>query len=422
MTNVNSLFCTLLAKCCFFNLIFYQFCHSNSLLFFVHYSHLKQKQIERRFMQKLYSYLLLLSGAFLFIVFLLIVYLSFFTESFSGYSSHSIYKASAHTIAISQRHNTFSTAYDLPINISRKKTLSTNEKEYYYIAPAKKQAIGISIQASGSLSLKLYSQTGQSLNFSVKKEKHNYTLLPKETFDSMNGCFLQIANYQEKKISFSIKVFSKIKNKNSNTHNSNWQKNDKNTSSKNSSNQPKVKKNVFSKNHSNRLKSNKNSSSKSNSNSHKKKNTFSVNASNRSKPDNQNISNNNSNRSKPDNQNISNNNFNSSKSKNSFSSKKPSDKTKIKKNSSSGKLSTFTHENVNLNPHFLILRVNNVYKPDFDLTKNGTNISSISFYVTEPSVALYKNGKIYARSTGISILYCKDTKKNHTACMIVRVI
>lgn len=407
MPNVNSLFCTLLAKCCFFNLIFYQFCHSNSLLFFVHYSHLKQKQIERRFMQKLYSYLLLLSGAFLFIVFLLIVYLSFFTESFSGYSSHSIYKASAHTIAISQRHNTFSTAYDLPINISQKKTLSTNEKEYYYIAPAKKQAIGISIQASGSLSLKLYSQTGQSLNFSVKKEKHNYTLLPKETFDSMNGCFLQIANYQEKKIPFSIKVFSKIKNKNSNTHNSNWQKNDKNTSSKNSSNQPKVKKNVSSKNHSNRLKSNKNSSSKSNSNSHKKKNTFSVNASNRSKPDNQNISN---------------NNLNSSKSKNSFSSKKPSDKTKIKKNSSSGKLSTFTHENVNLNPHSLILRVNNVYKPDFDLTKNETNISSISFYVTEPSVALYKNGKIYARSTGISILYCKDTKKNHTACMIVRVI
>lgn len=378
MTNVNSLFCTLLAKCCFFNLIFYQFCHSNSLLFFVHYSHLKQKQIERRFMQKLYSYLLLLSGAFLFIVFLLIVYLSFFTESFSGYSSHSIYKASAHTIAISQRHNTFSTAYDLPINISQKKTLSTNEKEYYYIAPAKKQAIGISIQASGSLSLKLYSQTGQSLNFSVKKEKHNYTLLPKETFDSMNGCFLQIANYQEKKISLCIKVFSKSKNKKPNKSDSNQLKNNKNISSKNDLNSQK-----------------------------KKKNTFSVTASNRSKSDNQSISN---------------NNLNSSKSKNSFSSKKPSDKTKIKKNSSSGKLSTFTHENVNLNPHFLILRVNNVYKPDFDLTKNGTNISSISFYVTEPSVALYKNGKIYARSTGISILYCKDTKKNHTACMIVRVI
>lgn len=378
MPNVNSLFCTLLAKCCFFNLIFYQFCHSNSLLFFVHYSHLKQKQIERRFMQKLYSYLLLLSGAFLFIIFLLIVYLSFFTESFSEYSSHSIYKASAHTIAISQRHNTFSTAYDLPINISQKKTLSTNEKEYYYIAPAKKQAIGISIQASGSLSLKLYSQTGQSLNFSVKKEKHNYTLLPKETFDSMNGCFLQIANYQEKKISLCIKVFSKSKNKKPNKSDSNQLKNNKNISSKNDLNSQK-----------------------------KKKNTFSVTASNRSKSDNQSISN---------------NNLNSSKSKNSFSSKKPSDKTKIKKNSSSGKLSTFTHENVNLNPHFLILRVNNVYKPDFDLTKNETNISSISFYVTEPSVALYKNGKIYARSTGISILYCKDTKKNHTACMIVRVI
>lgn len=378
MPNVNSLFCTLLAKCCFFNLIFYQFCHSNSLLFFVHYSHLKQKQIERRFMQKLYSYLLLLSGAFLFIVFLLIVYLSFFTESFSGYSSHSIYKASAHTIAISQRHNTFSTAYDLPINISQKKTLSTNEKEYYYIAPAKKQAIGISIQASGSLSLKLYSQTGQSLNFSVKKEKHNYTLLPKETFDSVDGCFLQIANYQEKKISLCIKVFSKSKNKKTNKSDSNQLKNNKNISSKNDLNSQK-----------------------------KKKNTFSVTASNRSKSDNQSISN---------------NNFNSSKSKNSFSSKKPSDKTKIKKNSSSRKLSTFTHGNVNLNPHFLILRVNNVYKPDFDLTKNETNISSISFYVTEPSVALYKNGKIYARSTGISILYCKDTKKNHTACMIVRVI
>lgn len=378
MPNVNSLFCTLLAKCCFFNLIFYQFCHSNSLLFFVHYSHLKQKQIERRFMQKLYSYLLLLSGAFLFIVFLLIVYLSFFTESFSGYSSHSIYKASAHTIAISQRHNTFSTAYDLPINISQKKTLSTNEKEYYYIAPAKKQAIGISIQASGSLSLKLYSQTGQSLNFSVKKEKHNYTLLPKETFDSVDGCFLQIANYQEKKISLCIKVFSKSKNKKTNKSDSNQLKNNKNISSKNDLNSQK-----------------------------KKKNTFSVTASNRSKSDNQSISN---------------NNFNSSKSKNSFSSKKPSDKTKIKKNSSSGKLSTFTHGNVTLNPHFLILRVNNVYKPDFNLTKNETNISSISFYVTEPSVALYKNGKIYARSTGISILYCKDTKKNHTACMIVRVI
>ena len=378
MPNVNSLFCTLLAKCCFFNLIFYQFCHSNSLLFFVHYSHLKQKQIERRFMQKLYSYLLLLSGAFLFIVFLLIVYLSFFTESFSGYSSHSIYKASAHTIAISQRHNTFSTAYDLPINISQKKTLSTNEKEYYYIAPAKKQAIGISIQASGSLSLKLYSQTGQSLNFSVKKEKHNYTLLPKETFDSVDGCFLQIANYQEKKISLCIKVFSKSKNKKPNKSDSNQLKNNKNISSKNDLNSQK-----------------------------KKKNTFSVTASNRSKSDNQSISN---------------NNFNSSKSKNSFSSKKPSDKTKIKKNSSSRKLSTFTHGNANLNPHFLILRVNNVYKPDFDLTKNETNISSISFYVTEPSVALYKNGKIYARSTGISILYCKDTKKNHTACMIVRVI
>lgn len=378
MPNVNSLFCTLLAKCCFFNLIFYQFCHSNSLLFFVHYSHLKQKQIERRFMQKLYSYLLLLSGAFLFIVFLLIVYLSFFTESFFGYSSHSIYKASAHTIAISQRHNTFSTAYDLPINISQKKTLSTNEKEYYYIAPAKKQAIDISIQASGSLSLKLYSQTGQSLNFSVKKEKHNYTLLPKETFDSVDGCFLQIANYQEKKISLCIKVFSKSKNKKPNKSDSNQLKNNKNISSKNDLNSQK-----------------------------KKKNTFSVTASNRSKSDNQSISN---------------NNFNSSKSKNSFSSKKPSDKTKIKKNSSSRKLSTFTHENANLNPHFLILRVNNVYKPDFDLTKNETNISSISFYVTEPSVALYKNGKIYARSTGISILYCKNTKKNHTACMIVRVI
>ena len=378
MPNVNSLFCTLLAKCCFFNLIFYQFCHSNSLLFFVHYSHLKQKQIERRFMQKLYSYLLLLSGAFLFIVFLLIVYLSFFTESFFGYSSHSIYKASAHTIAISQRHNTFSTAYDLPINISQKKTLSTNEKEYYYIAPAKKQAIGISIQASGSLSLKLYSQTGQSLNFSVKKEKHNYTLLPKETFDSVDGCFLQIANYQEKKISLCIKVFSKSKNKKPNKSDSNQLKNNKNISSKNDLNSQK-----------------------------KKKNTFSITASNRSKSDNQSISN---------------NNFNSSKSKNSFSSKKPSDKTKIKKNSSSRKLSTFTHGNVNLNPHFLILRVNNVYKPDFDLTKNETNISSISFYITEPSVALYKNGKIYARSTGISILYCKNTKKNHTACMIVRVI
>lgn len=378
MPNVNSLFCTLLAKCCFFNLIFYQFCHSNSLLFFVHYSHLKQKQIERRFMQKLYSYLLLLSGAFLFIVFLLIVYLSFFTESFFGYSSHSIYKASAHTIAISQRHNTFSTAYDLPINISQKKTLSTNEKEYYYIAPAKKQAIGISIQASGSLSLKLYSQTGQSLNFSVKKEKHNYTLLPKETFDSVDGCFLQIANYQGKKISLCIKVFSKSKNKKPNKSDSNQLKNNKNISSNNDLNSQK-----------------------------KKKNTFSVTASNRSKSDNQSISN---------------NNFNSSKSKNSFSSKKPSDKTKIKKNSSSRKLSTFTHGNANLNPHFLILRINNVYKPDFDLTKNETNISSISFYVTEPSVALYKNGKIYARSTGISILYCKDTKKNHTACMIVRVI
>ena len=288
MPNVNSLFCTLLAKCCFFNLIFYQFCHSNFLLFFVHYSHLKQKQIERRFMQKLYSYLLLLSGAFLFIVFLLIVYLSFFTESFSGYSSHSIYKASAHTIAISQRHNTFSTAYDLPINISRKTTLSTNEKEYYYIAPAKKQAIGISIQASGSLSLKLYSQTGQSLNFSVKKEKHNYTLLPKETFDSMNGCFLQIANYQEKKIPFSIKVFSKSKNKKPNKSDSNQLKNNKNISSKNDLNSQK-----------------------------KKKNTFSVTASNRSKSDNQSISN---------------NNLDSSKSKNSFSSKKPSDKTLLPEN------------------------------------------------------------------------------------------
>lgn len=378
MPNVNSLFCTLLAKCCFFNLIFYQFCHSNSLLFFVHYSHLKQKQIERRFMQKLYSYLLLLSGAFLFIVFLLIVYLSFFTESFSEYSSHSIYKASAHTIAISQRHNTFSTAYDLPINISQKKTLSTNEKEYYYIAPAQKQTIGISIQASGSLSLKLYSQTGQSLNFSVKKEKHNYTLLPKETFDSVDGCFLQIANYQEKKISLCIKVFSKSKNKKPNKSDSNQLKNNKNISSKNDLNSQE-----------------------------KKKNTFSVTASNRSKSDNQSISN---------------NNFNSSKSKKSFSSKKTSDKTKFKKNSSSRKLSTFTHGNVNLNPHFLILRVNNVYKPDFNLTKNETNISSISFYVTEPSVALYKNGKIYTRSTGISILYCNDTKKNRTACMIVRVI
>lgn len=401
-------------------------------------------------MQKLYSYLLLLSGAFLFIIFLLIVYLSFFAESFSKHSSHSIYKASAHTISVSQKHNTFSTAYDLPINVSRKKTLFTNEKEYYYIAPAQKQTIGISIQASGSLSLKLYSQTGQSLNFSVKKEKNNYTLLPKETFDSMDGCFLQIANYQGKKISLCIKVFSKIKNKNSNTHNSNWQKNDKNTSSENSSNQPKVKKNVSSKNHSNRLKDNKNSSSKSNSNQlKKKKNTFSVNNSDSSKSDNQSISNSNSNRSKSDSQSISDSNSNclksdsqsisnsnsnrlksdsqnisnnNSKSKNSFSFKKNPGKSKIKKNSSSGKLSTFTHGNVNLNPHFLILRVNNVYKPDLDLTKNETNISSISFYVTEPSVALYKNGKIYARSTGISILYCKDTKKNHTACMIVRVI
>ena len=410
----------------------------------------------------------------------MIVYLSFFAESFSRHSSHSIHKASAHTISVSQRHNTFSTAYDLPINVSRKKTLFTNEKEYYYIAPTQKQSIDISIRASGSLSLKLYSQTGQSLNFSVKKENHDYTLLPKETFDPMNGCFLQIANYQRKKISLCIKVFSKIKNKNSNTHNSNWQENDKNTSSKNSSNQPKVKKNVSSKNHSNRLKSNKNSSSKSNlnqpknnknvssksnsnqlkdnknssskSNSNqlkKKKNTFSVNNSDSSKSDNQSISNSNSNRSKSDSQNISNNNSNrlksdsqnisnsnsnrlksdsqnisnnNSKSKNSFSFKKNPVKSKIKKNSSSGKLSTFTYGNVNLNPHFLILRVNNVYKPDFDLTKNETNISSISFYVTEPSVALYKNGKIYARSTGISILYCKDTKKNHTACMIVRVI
>ena len=196
-------------------------------------------------MQKLYSYLLLLSGAFLFIVFLLIVYLSFFTESFFGYSSHSIYKASAHTIAISQRHNTFSTAYDLPINISQKKTLSTNEKEYYYIAPAKKQAIGISIQASGSLSLKLYSQTGQSLNFSVKKEKHNYTLLPKETFDSVDGCFLQIANYQEKKISLCIKVFSKSKNKKPNKSDSNQLKNNKNISSKNDLNSQKKRRTRF---------------------------------------------------------------------------------------------------------------------------------------------------------------------------------
>lgn len=400
-------------------------------------------------MQKLYSYLLLLSGAFLFIIFLLIVYLSFFAESFSRHSSHSIHKASAHTISVSQRHNTFSTAYDLPVNVSRKETLFTNEKEYYYIAPAQKQSIGISIQASGSLSLKLYSQTGQSLNFSVKKEKNNYTLLPKETFDSMNGCFLQIANYQEKKVSLCIKVFSKCKNKNLNKSVSNSQKDNKNSSSKSNLNQLKNNKNVSSKNHSNRLKSDKNSSSKSNSNSHKKKNTFSVNASNRSKPDNQSVSNNNSNSSKSDNQSISNSNSNrsksdsqsisnsnsnrlksdsqnisnnNSKSKNSFSSKKTSDKTKIKKNSSSRKLSTFTYGNVNLNPHFLILRVNNVYKPDFDLTKNETNISSISFYVTEPSVALYKNGKLYARSTGISILYCKDTKKNHTACMIVRVI
>ena len=203
-------------------------------------------------------------------------------------------------------------------------------------------------------------------------------MLPKETFDSVDGCFLQIANYQEKKISLCIKVFSKSKNKKPNKSDSNQLKNNKNISSKNDLNSQK-----------------------------KKKNTFSVTASNRSKSDNQSISN---------------NNFNSSKSKNSFSSKKPSDKTKIKKNSSSRKLSTFTHGNANLNPHFLILRVNNVYKPDFDLTKNETNISSISFYVTEPSVALYKNGKIYARSTGISILYCKNTKKNHTACMIVRVI
>lgn len=341
-------------------------------------------------MQKLYSYLLLLSGAFLFIIFLLIVYLSFFAESFSKHSSHSIHKASAHTISVSQRHNTFSTAYDLPINVSRKKTLFTNEQEYYYIAPAQKQSIGISIQASGSLSLKLYSQTGQALNFSVKKENHDYTLLPKETFDPMNGCFLQIANYQEKKVSLCIKVYSKSKNKNLNKSVSNSQKDNKNSSSKSNSNQLK-----------------------------KKKNTFSVNNSDSSKSDNQSISNSNSNRLKSDNQNISNNN---SKSKNSFSFKKNPGKSKIKKNSSSGKLSTFTYGNVNLNPHFLILRVNNVYKPDFDLTKNETNISSISFYVTEPSVALYKSGKIYARSTGISILYCKDTKKNHTACMIVRVI
>ncbi len=401
-------------------------------------------------MQKLYSYLLLLSGAFLFIIFLLIVCLSFFAESFSRHSSHSIHKASAHTIAVSQRHNTFSTAYDLPINVSRKKTLSTNEKEYYYIAPAQKQSIDISIRASGSLSFKLYSQTGQSLNFSVKKEKHNYTLLPKETFDSMNGCFLQIANYQGKKISLCIKVFSKSKNKNLNKSVSNSQKDNKNSSSKSNSNQLKKKKNVSSKSNSNQQKDNKNSSSKSNLNQlKKKKNAFSVNNSDSSKSDNQSISNSNSNRSKSDSQSISNSNSNrlksdsqnisnsnsnrlksdsqnisnnNSKSKNSFSSKKTSDKTKIKKNSSSGKLSTFTHGNVNLNPHFLILRVNNVYKPDFDLTKNETNISSISFYVTEPSVALYKNGKIYARSTGISILYCKDTKKNHTACMIVRVI
>ena len=386
-------------------------------------------------MQKLYSYLLLLSGAFLFIIFLLIVYLSFFAESFSRHSSHSIHKASAHTISVSQRHNTFSTAYDLPINVSRKKTLSTNEKEYYYIAPAQKQTIDISIRASGSLSFKLYSQTGQVLNFSVKKENHDYTLLPKETFDSMNGCFLQIANHQEKKVSLCIKVYSKSKNKNLNKSVSNSQKDNKNSSSKSNLNQLKNNKNVSSKSNSNQLKKKKNTFSVNNSDSSKSDNqSISNSNSNRLKSDSQSISNSNSNRLKSDSQNISNSNSNhlksdsqnisnnNSKSKNSFSSKKTSDKTKIKKNSSSRKLSTFTYGNVNLNPHFLILRVNNVYKPDFDLTKNETNISSISFYVTEPSVALYKNGKIYARSTGISILYCKDTKKNHTACMIVRVI
>ena len=351
---------------------------------------IKQKLLERRSMQKLYSYLLLLSGAVLFIIFLLIVYLSFFAESFSRHSSHSIHKASAHTISVSQRHNTFSTAYDLPVNVSRKKILFTNEKEYYYIAPNQKKSIGISIRASDSLSFKLYSQTGQALNFSVKKEDHNYTLLPKETFDPVNGCFLQIANYQEKKVPFCRKVLSKNKNKNSNKSDSNSQKDDKNITSKSNSNQLKV---------------NKNSSAKNDLNSQKKKkNAFSVNASNRSKSDSQNISNDNS------------------KSKNSFSSKKNPGKPKIKKNSSSGKLSTFTHGNVNLNPHFLILGVNNVYKPDFDFLKKKTNISTISFYVTEPSVAIYENGKIYARSTGISILYCKDIVKNHTASMIIRVI
>ena len=44
MPNANFLFNALLAKCCFFILIFYQFCYSNPSLFFVHYFHLKQKR------------------------------------------------------------------------------------------------------------------------------------------------------------------------------------------------------------------------------------------------------------------------------------------------------------------------------------------------------------------------------------------
>lgn len=90
------------------------------------------------------------------------------------------------------------------------------------------------------------------------------------------------------------------------------------------------------------------------------------------------------------------------------------------KNQKKKTLSTRNKENVYLNPHFLCMKLNSFNRISIKNYTQKQSNESFNWISTNPKVATIKNGKVYALSPGIAIIYIKSKKSSigNSSCFI----
>lgn len=85
------------------------------------------------------------------------------------------------------------------------------------------------------------------------------------------------------------------------------------------------------------------------------------------------------------------------------------------------KLSTKRRQIVNLNPHFILMRENNVHKLSIISNHKKTSLMHFTYIITDPQIIQIENENIIAKNKGTTILYLKSKKNLATTSCIIRV-